>query len=176
MVQAKLSDDIKLFIVQALACFDTPSEVVVSVKKEFDVDVSRQLVETHDPTKAAGKNTAKAWKEIFASTREAYLTNTAEIPLAHRAVRLRVLQRMAAAAEKSKNFSMTAQLIEQIAKECGDAYSNRQRVEVGKPGDFDNMSPDDLRDFIRSEAEALGVGHATAKAARGNGTPRRKSH
>jgi hypothetical protein len=36
--------------------------------------------------------------------------------------------------------------------------------EHGKPGDFDNMGADELRDFCRGEAEALGLGHAPAKS------------
>ncbi len=31
---ATLTDDVKAFIVQALACFDTPSQVVDAVKEE----------------------------------------------------------------------------------------------------------------------------------------------
>lgn len=176
MAKAKLTEEAQTYVVQALACFETPTDVADAVRKEFGIEITKQTIEAYDPNKLAGRNISDKWRAIFEETRARFLTNTAEIPLAHRTVRLRVLQRMAAAAEKSKNYNMTAQLIEQIAKECGDAYSNRQRVEVGKPGDFDNMSPDDLRDFIRSEAEALGVGHATAKAARGNGAARRKSH
>lgn len=44
---ASLNNEIKAFIVQALACFDTPSQVAKAVKQEFDLDVSRQQVEPH---------------------------------------------------------------------------------------------------------------------------------
>ncbi|MEN1613625.1 DUF2280 domain-containing protein, partial [Pseudomonas aeruginosa] len=46
---ATLNSDVKAFIVQALACFDTPSQVAESVKKEFGIEVSRQQIESHDP-------------------------------------------------------------------------------------------------------------------------------
>jgi len=52
---AALRSEVKAFIVHALACFDTPSQVVEAVKKEFGVDVSRQTCEGHDPTKYAGR-------------------------------------------------------------------------------------------------------------------------
>ncbi|KTC33210.1 hypothetical protein AO265_35290 [Pseudomonas sp. ABAC61] len=52
---AALKNEVKSFIVQALACFDTPSQVVEAVKNEYGLVVTRQQVETHDPTKAAGK-------------------------------------------------------------------------------------------------------------------------
>lgn len=35
-----LNDDQKLFIVQALACFDTPTQVIEAVKQEFGVEVA----------------------------------------------------------------------------------------------------------------------------------------
>ncbi|VVP26587.1 hypothetical protein PS876_04114 [Pseudomonas fluorescens] len=52
---AALQNDVKAFIVQALACFDTPSQVVDAVQKEYGISVTRQQVETHDPTKTSGK-------------------------------------------------------------------------------------------------------------------------
>lgn len=45
MAKAKLSVEAKTFIVQSLACFDSPSTVAAAVKKELGLDVSRQLVE-----------------------------------------------------------------------------------------------------------------------------------
>ena len=36
---AALKSDVKAFIVQALACFDTPTQVSQAVKQEFDIDV-----------------------------------------------------------------------------------------------------------------------------------------
>ena len=55
---AALKSEVKSFIVQALACFDTPSQVAEAVKNEFGVVLSRQQVETHDPTKSSGKGLA----------------------------------------------------------------------------------------------------------------------
>jgi len=52
-----------------------------------------------------------------------------DIPIANKAYRLRVLQRMSMTAENMKNIGMTAQLLEQAAKEVGEAYTNRQKVE-----------------------------------------------
>ncbi|MGU3496362.1 DUF2280 domain-containing protein [Xanthobacteraceae bacterium A53D] len=135
MAKAKLNTEVKSFIVQALACFDTPSVVVASVKREFGLEVSRQLVESHDPTKRAGRDVATRWAELFTATREAFLADTAAIAISHRAVRLRAIQRMAERAESAGNLVVAAQLHEQAAKECGDAYSNRHKHEhTGKDG------------------------------------------
>ena len=129
---AILKNQVKSFIVQALACFDTPSQVVESVKNEFGVVVTRQQVETHDPTKAAGKGLAIRWQTLFHDTRKRFREETADIPIANRAYRLRGLGRMAEMAENMRNLALTAQLYEQAAKEVGDIYVNR-RLEPEKP-------------------------------------------
>ncbi|MBI0185942.1 DUF2280 domain-containing protein [Yersinia pestis subsp. pestis] len=126
---AALKPDVKAFIIQALACFDTLSMVAEAVQKEFGIKVTHQQVESHDPTKVSGKGLAKKWVELFTITRERFQTEIASISIANKAYRLRALDRMAAATEKQKNFGMTAQLMEQAAKEVGDAYTNRQKVE-----------------------------------------------
>ncbi|WP_155027383.1 DUF2280 domain-containing protein [Enterobacter ludwigii] len=132
---AALKPDVKAFIIQSLACYDTPSQVVEAVQKEFGIKITRQQAESHDPTKASGKTLAKKWIAMFSATRERFLTETSDIPIANKSYRLRVLDRMATKTEALKNFSLTAQLIEQAAKEVGDAYTNRLKVEsTGKDG------------------------------------------
>ncbi|HBQ8066284.1 TPA: DUF2280 domain-containing protein, partial [Klebsiella pneumoniae] len=132
---AALKPEVRAFIVQELACFDTPSQIVESVQKEFKVQVTRQQVASHDPTKAAGKGLAQKWVDLFNRTRDRFLNEISDIPIANKAYRLRVLQRMSTTAEGMKNLGMTAQLLEQAAKEVGDAYSNKQKVELtGKDG------------------------------------------
>lgn len=129
---AALKNEVKSFIVQALACFDTPSQVVEAVKNEYGLVLSRQQVETHDPTKSAGKGLAVKWVTLFHDTRKRFREETAEIPIANRAYRLRGLGRMAEKAESMRNLALTAQLYEQAAKEVGDVYVNR-RLEPEKP-------------------------------------------
>jgi len=129
---AVLRSEVKAFIVQALACFDTPSQVVESVKKEFGIEVSRQQCESHDPTKFAGRALGVKWAELFHAARKRFREETEDIPIANRAYRLRTLGRMAEKAENMKNMALTAQLLEQAAKEVGDVYVNR-RLEPEKP-------------------------------------------
>ncbi|HCI5437979.1 TPA: DUF2280 domain-containing protein [Enterobacter roggenkampii] len=130
---AALKGEVKAFIVQSLACFDTPSQVVESVKKEFGLAIPRQQVESHDPTKANGKGLAQKWVDMFNATRERFQSEISDIPIANKAYRLRVLDRMATRAEGMKNLALTAEIIEQAAKEMGDAYTNRQKVEHTSP-------------------------------------------
>ncbi|ETA72325.1 MULTISPECIES: DUF2280 domain-containing protein [Mesorhizobium] len=133
MAKAKLNDEVKTFIVQALACFDSPSTVAASVKRELGIDVSRQLVESHDPNKKAASGLAPKWRVLFEETRKAFLEDTASIGISHRAVRLRALQRMADKAETMGNMSLAAQLHKQAAEEVGNAYTNRREL-TGKDG------------------------------------------
>ncbi|EMZ5812233.1 DUF2280 domain-containing protein [Klebsiella aerogenes] len=130
---AALKGEVKAFIVQSLACFDTPSQVVESVKKEFGLSITRQQVESHDPTKANGRGLAQKWADMFNATRERFQNEISDIPIANKAYRLRVLDRMATRAEGMKNLALTAEIIEQAAKECGDAYTNKHKLEHSGP-------------------------------------------
>ena len=130
---ATLKGEVKAFIVQSLACFDTPSQVVELVKKEFGLSITRQQVEYHDPTKANGRGLAQKWVDMFNATRERFQNEISDIPIANKAYRLRVLDRMATRAEGMKNLALTAEIIEQAAKECGDAYTNKHKFEHSGP-------------------------------------------
>lgn len=137
---AALTDDVKRFVVQALACYDTPTQVTEAVKEEFRVSILRQQVATYDPTKATGKNLSKKWRDVFFATREAFKAEITEIPIAQRAYRLRAMHRMATKAEAMRNLPLALQVLEQAAKECGDAYVNR-RIEPTDPGAGKTPSP-----------------------------------
>lgn len=129
---AKLSDDVKTFIVQHLAMYDTPTEVLTAVKESFGIDVSRDQVQLYDPT--IGRDVpGKRWVALFQSTRERFLSETSEVPIAQRAVRLRWLDQMARSLKGKKNFPAAAQMMEQAAKEVGDIYTNRREL-TGKNG------------------------------------------
>lgn len=126
---AALTPEVKASIVQALACYDTPTQVAALIKQEFGLTLTLQQVSSYDPTKAIAKNLGQKWIDLFNITRERFQKEVADIPIANKAYRLRMLDRMANRTETMKNFALTAQLIEQAAKECGDAYSNKQKVE-----------------------------------------------
>ena len=122
---AALSNEVKAFIVQALACFDTPSQVAEAVNKEFGIEISRQTAESHDPTKRQGRNLAKRWVTLFEDTRKRFREETADIPIANRAYRLRTLSRLVEKVEGMRNYGLTLQILEQAAKEVGDVYVSR---------------------------------------------------
>ncbi|AJY39162.1 DUF2280 domain-containing protein [Burkholderia humptydooensis] len=153
---AALPDAIKVFIVQSLACFDTISRTAKAVREEFGVEVSPQQCERYDPTKRAGQTLSKKYREIFERTREKFLNDTSGIGVSHRAVRLRALDRAVAEAERRNNLPLMAQLLEQAAKESGDAFTNKRRHELTG----ENGGPIENRTVVVDESQ---VAAAVAK-------------
>ena len=142
MAQQTLTDEAKTFVVQQLAMFETPSDVAKAVKEEFGIEITRQSVEAYDPGKRAGSALSQHYRELFEATRTTFLTDTAAIGVSHKVVRLRTLSRMIETAEKRGNAVLVANLLVQVAKEMGDAYTNRQRIDA-------NVA-------VRSHEDALG--------------------
>jgi hypothetical protein len=143
----KLSDEMKLFVVQQLAAFDGPLEVAEAVKGKYGVEVTRQAIHYYDPTHEP--KPPEKWCQIFKAMRDKYLDDTAEIPARKRSVRIRRLERMALNAEKMRNYQLAGQLYEQIAKEVGELYTNRQKMELtGKDGKPIEVQTDELRNRI----------------------------
>lgn len=111
----------------------TPCRLWSTPSKRLRDKVTPQQVESHDPTKASGKGLAQKWVELFNETRKRFQTEISDIPIANKAYRLRALDRMMTNAEKMRNMALAASLMEQAAKEVGDAYSNKQKVEHTSP-------------------------------------------
>lgn len=130
---AKLTNDVKIFIVQELACFDTPSQVSESVKEVFGIVVDRAQIQTYDPYKALGKDLSQKLKEIFDATRKAFLENVSAIPIAQKSYRLRALQRAYDYFVSRKNYVAANQILEQAAKEEGGLFTNR--IKLGGDGE-----------------------------------------
>lgn len=152
---AALAEDVKVFIVQALACFDSPSQVAQSVKEGFSVVVDRRQVESYDPTKAAGRGVAKKLRALFEETRDTFLKDAVAVPVAKQVYRLRVLQRALDRAEKQGNSVMILQILEQAAKESGGAFTNRREItgKGGGPIQQSNVTPDQLKEAVQSVRE-----------------------
>jgi hypothetical protein len=131
--EPKLTDEARAFVVQSLAMFDAPGVVAKAVKNEFGFTITPQGCEAYDPTKRAGAKLHEKWRALFNETRETFLKDTATIGVSHRAFRLRVLQRMVDKAETVGNHDLAARLLEQAAKEMGDAFTNRRELN-GKGG------------------------------------------
>ena len=126
---ATLNNKVKAYIVQGLATYMTPSEVVDAVKQEFDLEVTRQQVSSYEPGKAAAINLSQKWKDLFKQFRDDFNNDIQAIPIANKAYRLNMLDRMARDAEKSKNRPLAASLLEQAAKDVGEVFTNKQKLD-----------------------------------------------
>ncbi len=125
----KLDNGQKIFILQRLACYDSPQEVAQAFKEEYQFEITPQRIECYDPNKRAGRTLAKTWRELFESTRKAFLENVHNhVPEANKAVRVRMLANSAKELKRRGNHLGAAELIEQISKEMGNVYTNRREL------------------------------------------------
>lgn len=132
---ARLTLEQKVFIVQRLACFESPISIIKAVKEEYGVTINHQALQNYDPTKVNGQHLSPKLKTLFEETRKRFTEDISSIPIANKAVRLNTLQRMLTIAEEKRNIPLATQLLEQAAKEVGDAYTNKHKHEVtGKDG------------------------------------------
>jgi hypothetical protein len=151
----KLTPEQQIFIVQQLACMLAPSEVVESVKIEFKVNVTRQLVWTYNPQN--NPDLAPDLTELFEKTRKAFEDESISIRIQKRTFRLIKLDAMITQAERARNLPLAAQLLEQVAKECGGSFTNKQHQEVNLQGNLVTGSLQEWKaehDKRRKEAEA----------------------
>ena len=133
---ASLNKKQKYFIVRSLAQFNTPQETVVLVKEEFDLEVSRQQVETYDPTKRAGKDLSAELKVEFEVTRKDFLDTPQNIPIANLSVRLQRLENQYQ--KHGKNRVAALSILKQAAEDVGGKYTNKQEITGADGGPIQN--------------------------------------
>ena len=121
----RLTDEIREFVVRSLARYETPSQVAAAVRAVFGIEVSRQLIYKYDPD--GSKPPAQRWIDLHAATRARFLAHLAEIGVAQKVFRLKMLDRFAREAEENNNCMAAARFLEQAAKECGGVYERRKR-------------------------------------------------
>lgn len=136
---ATLNDAAKRFIVQALACYDTPTEVAAALKDEMGIDAPRTQVAQYDPTKVAGAKLAKKWRDLFEDTRKKFREAVAEIPIADQAFRLRQLGKIYDRHMVRGNVVAAAAVLEQAAKEQGGMFTNKREVSGPNGGPIPTM-------------------------------------
>ena len=123
---ATLNKKQKVFIVRSLAVFNTPQETVLLVKEEFDLEVSRQQVETYDPTKRAGKDLSTELKDEFELTRKDFLDTPQNTPIANLSVRLQRLENQYQ--KHGKNRVAALSILKQAAEDVGGKYTNKTEL------------------------------------------------
>ncbi|WP_180035580.1 MULTISPECIES: DUF2280 domain-containing protein [unclassified Acinetobacter] len=132
---AALKEPVKIFIVQSLACFETPQQVADAVKQRFGIKIERQQCENYDPTKYSGRNLSKKLKDLFEKTRKDFKTNIEDIPVANKAFHFKELQKMYDDWGKNKvmrqNVLKQAQGLLQSGKSAGPSgLSEKEQIEI----------------------------------------------
>ena len=133
---AALKEPVKIFIVQALACRDTPQEVVDLVKQEYGIQISRSQCQAYDPTKYSGRNLSKKFVELFNKTRADFDAGLIDIPIANKHYRLKQYQKQLE--RNAKNTVMSLKILEQAAKDCGGQFTNKQEITGAGGGPIQN--------------------------------------
>lgn len=126
---AALKEPVKMFIVQSLACFETPQQVVEAVKQEYKIEITRQQVALYDPTKVAGRNLSKKLKDLFKRTREEFRKNIEDIAIANKAFRLMELQKMYE--DSGRNKRAKQNLLKQAFQETDGRVTKQEITGAG---------------------------------------------
>lgn len=130
----KLQDHHRAFLVQRIACYDSPKDAAAALKEQFGIEITPQGAEAYDPGKYAGRNMAKRWRELFDTTRDSFLKHMEQhIPEANKAVRVQRLALASRAFKARNNYVGMADMLERIAKELGNVHSNKREL-TGKNG------------------------------------------
>src|SRR5690606_10244480 len=111
----KLTDEHKAFLVQRLACWDSPSEAVAALNEEYGVSITPQAAERYDPNKRMGANLAAKWRKLFEDTRANFIEHLERhVPEANKAVRVRLLAHAARAFKGRGNYVGMADMLERV--------------------------------------------------------------
>ncbi len=131
---AALKEPVKIFIVQSLACFDTPQQVADAVKQRFGIELERQQCENYDPTKYGGRNLSKKLRDLFDRTRKDFKENIEDIPIANKAFHFKELQQMYG--DYTKNKVMKAKVLKQaqgliqMSNAGSGGLSEKEQIEI----------------------------------------------
>ncbi len=120
-----LTDEMKAFVVRGLARYETPTRVAASVQAQFGIAIDRRQVYAYDP--AGSRRPAQRWIDLHAATRAKFLDAVAEIGIAQKVVRLRMLDRFANRMDEANYPERAAAFLAQAAKECGGFYERYAR-------------------------------------------------
>lgn len=162
---ARLKKEVKLYIVQSLAVFNTPTEVAKDIKEIYGIELKPQNIEGYDPTKRAGKDLSEEFKKEFEETRKDFLEKPLNIPASNDAVQLKVLDGLLW--RNKGNAVMAVKIIDQIQKIMNDHYSKRIEItgangcaiktETEQKQSQPTLTPDQLAELTPQELSRLAI-------------------
>ena len=121
----KLNDALRTYVVMRLAGYDSPSEIVRSLKDDFGIDIRVSSIEGYDPTGYRAERCPERWAMLFHETRARIIAGQADIGAAHKMVRVRWLDQMARRQMVMQNSAEARALLKQVAEEMGQLAEQR---------------------------------------------------
>ncbi len=161
---AALKEPVKIFIVQSLACFDTPQQVADAVKQRFGLEIERQQCENYDPTKYAGRNLSKKLKDLFERSRKEFRENIEDIAIANKAFRLKELQGMYD--DSGKNKRLKQNLLKQAFQETDGRVTRQEhtganggaiKTENEQKQSLPKYTPEEIANLTPTELSRLAI-------------------
>ena len=150
---AALKEPVKIFIVQSLACFETPQQVADAVEEIYKIKIDRKQCHSYDPTKYAGRNLSKKLKDLFDKTREDFQENIEDIAIANKAFRLRELQKMYEDAGRNKIAKQ--KLLKQAFQET-DGRVTKQEITGAGGGPLETVQKDISKEsYLKAREQVL---------------------
>lgn len=156
-VDGKLTERLKEYVIERLAGFDSPVAIVKSLKEEFGITITRQTIESYDPSR--GRKPAKKYREQFFAMRHEILEGKAARVATRKGVRLRWLENMAIHAMAQGDYALADRLLGSIAREVGDRRPNEAEA---RP---DNVEARQITEADRARVLAALVAQAEADKA-----------
>jgi hypothetical protein len=145
---AVLTEQDKEAMVLQFARFRRPAEVVAFMKEERGVELDVQQARTYDPTNPRFEADRDKWEPVYLAAREAYISDMKQVVVANQAWRLNELHDLYNLAKKAKNTKLAADLLEQIARECGGVMTNSRELTVNDKRE--KMTAEDRRAALGS--------------------------
>lgn len=149
-------DDVNAYIVKRLAVHDDPKAIRIDLNTRHDIEKTDREILLLSPEYCACHGhplPAAKWIKLFKDTRERFMANPEEfVPEMNKGVRVRMLSLAAREYQNKNNYNGMSKMLEQIAKEAGNMYTNRVELTGanGGPVEINSMSDDQLNEELVS--------------------------
>lgn len=156
---ASLTPEIQSFVVQQLAWYRTPTQVVEDVQEEYGVDVSRSQVQYYHPEKG-GREPKDEWKEQFYDLRAAIRNGRVDVAIAEEMWRLKQLQIIFKQLMEMDHYLGAAGILKQAAKDRGGKFTNRLEHSGPGGGPIEHSHDIDFSELTDEQVERLAAGES----------------
>jgi hypothetical protein len=127
LVRRGLPSEVKRFIVESFACFQTHKTVQDEVARRFGIVLDGRTLLVYDPARPQCRIGPRL-RLLYDECRKAYIEGVQEVAISHQAHRLRLLSRVVEKATTSKDYANAIKGLELAAKEMGGALSGQHTI------------------------------------------------